>query len=277
MAEEEKEESRYIPKTLVSISIVTPPNKTSYIEGEYVNLTGIVVQANYSNGTHQTITTYFYSPQVALTLSDTQITISYSGKTAYQPITVSIANRLIIDQPPYKTTYKVGDYFESFGLVIKFRSSDGTSSQVVTDYSLTPTGPLTTSNTAIFISYNGFSTTYPITVIDTSSAGYFPKQNIIGSNLGDNPFYNLFDQSIRFISDTISVSRDSYTLSFNLVYHSRMQDRLSSLVNGLPSRFKTNYHQYLIQDGVDENNNDIYKYIDADSYIHTFYKMKERL
>lgn len=111
MSEEEREDSRYIPKTLVSISIVTPPNKTSYIEGEYLDLTGIVVQANYSNNTHQTITTYFYALQVALTINDTQITISYQGFQAYYPIIVCIANPLFIYQSPYKTIYKAGDYF----------------------------------------------------------------------------------------------------------------------------------------------------------------------
>lgn len=82
---------------------------------------------------------------------------------------------------------------------------------------------------------------------------------------------------MRFISDAISVSRDSYELSFNLVYHSRMSSVISNKCLGLPERFKTNYHQFLIEDGEDENEHPIYKYIDGFGYIHTFYYVNSLL
>ena len=104
-----------------------------------------------------------------------------------------------------------------------------------------------------------------------------PRQNISSTEIGDNPFFNLFDQSMRFISDAISVSRDSYELSFNLVYHSRMPQSISNRCLGLPDRFKTNYHQFLIEDGEDDNEHPIYKYIDDFGYIHTFYYVKTSL
>lgn len=104
-----------------------------------------------------------------------------------------------------------------------------------------------------------------------------PRQNISSTEIGDNPFFNLFDQSMRFISDTISVSRNSYELSFNLVYHSRMPQSISNRCLGLPDRFKTNYHQFLIEDGEDDNEHPIYKYIDDFGYIHTFYYVKTSL
>lgn len=173
-----------------------------------------------------------------------------------------------VSSPPNKTVYNVGEYFDPAGMVVKAVYNNGTE-QTIYVYMYAPQTPLTTNDTYITITYNLFSTTYPITVNGPVTLP-FPTQDLSQSNLGNNPFYNLFDQSIRFIINPISVNRDSYTLSFNLVYHSRMMDRLSDLVYGLPARFKTNYHQYLIEDGLDVNSHSIYKYIDGEGYIHTF-------
>lgn len=80
-------------KELKSIVVLTPPNKTDYEVGETFNTGGMVVAANYETTTTHTpsqeiISTYTYSPTGALTLSDTEITITYSGKTATQAISV---------------------------------------------------------------------------------------------------------------------------------------------------------------------------------------------
>lgn len=80
-------------KELQSIVVLTPPNKTNYEVGEIFNTGGMVVAANYETTTTHTpsqeiISTYTYSPTGALTLSDTEITITYNGKTTTQAISV---------------------------------------------------------------------------------------------------------------------------------------------------------------------------------------------
>lgn len=80
-------------KELQSIIVLTPPNKTNYEVGEIFNTGGMVVAANYETTTTHTpsqeiISTYTYSPTGALTLSDTEITITYNGKTTTQAISV---------------------------------------------------------------------------------------------------------------------------------------------------------------------------------------------
>ena len=74
-------------KKLVSISIEEQPDKTVYYEGESFSPTGMVVKANFEDGTSQEISTYSYSPKL-LTLGDTKVTISYLGKTAIVSIEV---------------------------------------------------------------------------------------------------------------------------------------------------------------------------------------------
>ncbi|MCR4911735.1 MAG: S8 family serine peptidase [Bacilli bacterium] len=74
-----------VQKTLSSIS-VTPPTKRGYYIGESLDLTGMVITANYSDGTHSTIQnsnatiTGFDSSRV---VEDQTITVKYQNKYAY--------------------------------------------------------------------------------------------------------------------------------------------------------------------------------------------------
>ena len=82
--------------SLSSISIQTPPTKTVYLAGELFDPTGLVITRNYSNSTSDTYayaghtSDFTFSPttSTALTKSHTSVTITYSGKTASQAITV---------------------------------------------------------------------------------------------------------------------------------------------------------------------------------------------
>lgn len=41
--------------SLVSLSITSCPTKTSYVQGEALDLTGLIIIANYSDGTTETV------------------------------------------------------------------------------------------------------------------------------------------------------------------------------------------------------------------------------
>ena len=82
---------------LESISVTTPPTKTTYTEGESFNPSGMVVTGHFvdaddaTNTKDEAVTGYTITPDGALTVSDTQVTITYQGKTATQNITVNAA------------------------------------------------------------------------------------------------------------------------------------------------------------------------------------------
>lgn len=92
---------------LQSISVTTPPTKTSYDEGQSFNSEGMVVKATYSDEEttpttwQETITEYSYRPSGALSPSNTEITISYSEKTTTQAITVTAG-------VPYTVSFSAG-------------------------------------------------------------------------------------------------------------------------------------------------------------------------
>lgn len=79
-------------KSLTSIAVSTGPKKTVYTEGENFDRTGMVVTANYADGSAKVVTGYTVSPSGALKVNDTSVTVTYTEngvtKTAAQAITV---------------------------------------------------------------------------------------------------------------------------------------------------------------------------------------------
>ena len=73
-----------------SLSITTPPSKIEYNEGESFDKTGMVVKVNLNNNKSYEIKDYTISPSGALTGNDTEVTISYGGKSVKQSISVVV-------------------------------------------------------------------------------------------------------------------------------------------------------------------------------------------
>ena len=115
---------------LASISITTPPAKTTYMAGETFDPAGMVVEATYSNGAKAVATGYSYTPSTALTDGTTAVTIQYTEggvtKTAEQAITVSKAAGSLSISPTSLTL----DQTNPAGEIIVDRAGDGAISAV---------------------------------------------------------------------------------------------------------------------------------------------------
>ena len=182
-------------KTLSSIDVTKAPTKTSYTAGEKFDKSGMVVKATYSDGTTKEITGYSYTPSGALSTSDSKVTISYTEggvtKTATQAITVKSSSgddtsgktlsSITITKAPTKTSYTAGEKFDKSGMVITAKYSDGTTKEI-TDYSYTPSGALSTSDSKITISYKEGNVTKTVTQGITVKA----SGNADGNNNGSN-------------------------------------------------------------------------------------------
>ena len=83
-----------IPKlVLASISITTPPGKVTYIIGENLDLTGLVVTAYYEDGSNASLDSYIASPSngAALNAAGTQdVTISHTVNGIEKTVSFSI-------------------------------------------------------------------------------------------------------------------------------------------------------------------------------------------
>lgn len=77
-------------KTLVSIAVTTPPDKTVYLKGEVLDTTGLVVTAAWNDGTHAFVSGSCGFTPTDLNVVGTQvITVSYGGCTSAFAVTVN--------------------------------------------------------------------------------------------------------------------------------------------------------------------------------------------
>ncbi len=133
------------------------PNKVEYDVGETFERAGMIVKAIYSNGTEEVIEDYTVSPDGALGVNDTVITVSYGGKTATVTITVKAPASLTgirVSEQPSRTEYNVGDTFEPAGMVVKSVYDDGTET-VIDDYTYSEEA-LTVDDAAFELTYGEF-------------------------------------------------------------------------------------------------------------------------
>ena len=154
---------------VTGIKVTAQPTKTNYYEGETFDPAGMVVKKVMSDGTEVSITDYQIDKTGALTLGDTQITVTYQGFTATVSITVSekTAKELQVLSYPDKTEYAPGETFDATGMEVKVLYTDG-SREPVTDYTVDKT-VLSESDRYVTVSWNGFSATVAITVKQPSS------------------------------------------------------------------------------------------------------------
>lgn len=84
------------PKEIILTGIqLTPPSKTTYVEGEELDTAGMVVKAEYNNGTSEEVTGYTVTGYDKNTIGKQTITVTYEEKTATFDVTVT--ERIITD------------------------------------------------------------------------------------------------------------------------------------------------------------------------------------
>ena len=113
-------------RTLTSIAVTTQPTKTSYVPGESFDRTGMVVKANYSDGTSDEINTYTVSEIDKDIIGEQTLTVSYLGKTTDLKITVKSVSRITAQTS--KSTYYLGENIDKNAITVTAYYSDGTSS-----------------------------------------------------------------------------------------------------------------------------------------------------
>lgn len=147
-----------VTPTINSIDITTAPIKTTYIEGQNFDASGMKVTANYNDGTSKEVTNYTISDGNNLAIGKTTVTVSYTEngvtKTTTQAITVSqkVLSSIRVSTSPSKTTYIEGQDFDATGMKVTATYNNG-STKEITNYTITDGNNLTTDKTSVTISY----------------------------------------------------------------------------------------------------------------------------
>jgi len=158
------------------VAITHAPTKTVYDVGEAFSSAGLVVTATYADGTTEDVTGSCTFSPTTMTASTTAVAITYTRagitKNASQAVTVRVLSSIAVTTAPTKTSYYIGETFNSAGMAITATMSDN-STKVVTGWTYSPTTALTASSNTVTISYteNGVTktTTQAITIRTLSS------------------------------------------------------------------------------------------------------------
>lgn len=137
---------------LQSLAITTQPTKVNYSSGETMNLSGLVVTATWTNGSTENVTnncSYLYSSGVTMTTTgSSDINKSYTNtiaytegnitkQTSYTGTIKSVLSSIAITTQPTKTSYALGEYFATSGMVVT-ATYNNTTKAVTGDCTISP-------------------------------------------------------------------------------------------------------------------------------------------
>lgn len=169
---------------LTGIALNTDNVKKTYTYGDALDLTGLVVNANYDDNTSKAVTSYTTNPAngAALnSLGDVAVTVTYEEKTASFNVTVAKAlTGITLDTINVKKDYVYGDTLNTSGLVVKANYNDG-SDEVVTDYTVTPANGATLTEggeNSIKVTYGDFNSSYKVMVDKSATAIAIDTTNV---------------------------------------------------------------------------------------------------
>ena len=154
---------------IVDCDILKNPSQTEYFEGESFKIDGLKVKFKYSDSSSETVT--FTSQTNGISLNPSKFNGNSSGNTDYVypenvevtyngfkfnvPVSVKYpaVTGLSIKSMPTKTRYKVGDTFNSAGLMITVSWEDGTQKNYSASSFTIPVAPFTGEDTKVTASY----------------------------------------------------------------------------------------------------------------------------
>ena len=155
------------PLTMKSIAITIPPDKTEFISGTELDLSGMVVTGYYNDGTCEGITDYTVSGYNSSRTGKQTITIEYNGLTTTLVITVAPVRLtgIRIASPPDKLYYDNDETsLDLTGLVVEAVYNNGTSKVVDKYYTVSGFDGTKAGEQTVTVSYSGFTAQFEVFV-----------------------------------------------------------------------------------------------------------------
>ena len=168
-------EVKVVPVKPTGIRITSLPTKTTYIEGQSLDLTGLVVKLDYNSGKTETITDYTVG-EYENSIGTKEITITYEDFTASFSIEFveKKLKAIMVTTQPSKAKYVVGEAFDRTGMVVKAVYDNGISEEI-TDYTVSDI-PEATGWQTLTVSYEGKTTTIRVMVEAKELVSIFVSQ-----------------------------------------------------------------------------------------------------
>ena len=161
-----------IENAVEEIEITTAPSKVDYIAGQNFDTTGMVVEATYTNGNKRAVTGYTVENGTNLQAGQTEVTITFEGKSATQAITVieKVETSISVKTMPAKTKYiQNKEELDLTGGVIEIAYNDGNKEDLaMTSSNITATGFDNTilGTQKITLTYKNKTTQFNVEIIE---------------------------------------------------------------------------------------------------------------
>ena len=271
-------------KSLISISVTTMPAKITYLEGESLNTTDMVVTAYYNNGTNEVVTPDSVTGYTSTPGTKT-ITVAYQGQVVTFTVTVNAKSltSILVTTKPTKLIYLEGDSFNNTGMIVTAYYDNGTTEPVI-DY--TVSGYSSTAGTkTITVSHGGKTATFTVTVNAKSLTSitinrqptktiYLEGDNFDTTNMIITAHYN--NGIIEVITDyttdgydstpgtkTITVSYGGKTVTFTVTVNAK--SLISITVTTKPTKIT-----YIVGDSLSTSGMTVTAYYDNDTSATIF-------
>lgn len=150
------------------IEVSHMPTKTRYFVGEPFDATGLVITAYYADNTSTQATGYTLSSPDMSTYGNKTVTVTFDGKTVDFSILVVDISGIEVKTMPIKTEYPKGDVFDTTGLSILVKYTDGTSETKTSGFELSGFDSSSVGEKTITVTYKTHTTTFKVTVYDLS-------------------------------------------------------------------------------------------------------------
>ena len=145
---------------------VTPPTKTTYLEGQDLNTDGMVVTAVTSDNQRITVPAGYSVRGFNKTkLGKQTITVTYQGLSTEFEVNVISVKSIELTKPT-KLEYKYGESLDTSGMSVKAIYDDNQSEVIKSDYSVTGYDKTKSGTQTITVTYRNQTATFDVTVAE---------------------------------------------------------------------------------------------------------------
>lgn len=150
------------------IEVSHMPTKTRYFVGETFDSTGLIITAHYNDNTSEQVTGYTLSSPDMSVYGNKTVTVTFDEKTVDFNILVVDISGIEVKTMPAKIEYPKGDVFDTTGLSILVKYTDGTSETMTAGFEVSGFDSSSVGEKTITVTYKTHTATFKVTVYELS-------------------------------------------------------------------------------------------------------------
>lgn len=150
------------------LEVTHMPTKNRYFVGETFDSTGLIIAAYYNDNTSEQVTGYTLSSPDMSAYGIKTVTVTFDEKTVDFSILVVDISGIEVKTMPTKVEYQKGDVFDTTGLSILVKYTDGTSETMTTGFEVSGFDSSSVGEKTITVTYKTHTATFKVIVYDLS-------------------------------------------------------------------------------------------------------------